>query len=211
MPHDNNTCAALHAWARALPRHSFPFEENAVPLNGLYVLFEQGEEAHKGDRIVRAGTHTGNNQLLSRLRQHFLMENKDRSIFRKNIGRALLKKAKDPYADAWELDMTAFAARKADGHRIDAVKQQAIEQKVTQYLRDNFSFAVVAIGDTIKRLQMESKIISTLSLCEECVPSQKWLGNKSPKEKIRESGLWLVNELYKTPLIEADLVYLRSL
>jgi len=34
----------------------------------------------------------------SRLLQHFVMENKDRSIFRKNIGRALLARAGDPYA-----------------------------------------------------------------------------------------------------------------
>ena len=36
-------------------------------------------------------THTGKNQLISRLKQHFTNMNKDRSIFRKNIGRCLLK------------------------------------------------------------------------------------------------------------------------
>ncbi len=208
---DKDICKELHVWARSLPRHHFPFKEGAIPKNGLYLLFEAGEEAHGGERIVRAGTHTGEGQLLSRLHQHFLTENKDRSIFRKNIGRALLNKSKDTYWQLWELDMTSAAARKKDGHKIDAAKQKEVEQKVTKYLREHCSFAVVAVGDKIKRLQMESKIISTLSLCEACEPSAKWLGHKSPKEKIRESGLWLVNELYKTPLIEADLVYLQSL
>ncbi len=44
-----------------------------------------------------------------------------------------------------------------------------------------------------------SKLISTVSLCKNCIKSQNWLGNYSPKEKIRESGLWVVNELYKSP------------
>ena len=205
-----NNCAALHAWARSLPRHTFPFDEAGIPKDGLYLLFEEGEQAHGGPRVVRVGTHTGNGQLLSRLRQHFVMANKDRSIFRKNIGRALLKRSKDRYADVWELDMTTAAARKKDGNKIDADKQHKIEQEVTAYMQKAFSFAVVPIPELLRRLQMESKIISTLSLCEACEPSATWLGRSSPKLKIRESGLWLVNELYKTPLTEADLLYLEQ-
>jgi hypothetical protein len=64
-----------------------------------------------GSRIVRIGTHTGANQLCSRLKQHFLNEMKDRSIFRKNIGRCLLKQANDPFLEFWELDLTSHAAR----------------------------------------------------------------------------------------------------
>ena len=82
-------CEALHAWVNSLPALRFPFGVSQIPLNGIYVLFENGEVGHGGHRIVRVGTHTGHNQLTSRLRQHFLIENKDRSIFRKNkIGRA---------------------------------------------------------------------------------------------------------------------------
>lgn len=51
---------------------------------------------------------------------------------------------------------------------------------------------------------MESKIISTVSRCMECIPSKNWLGLYSPKEKIKNSGLWLVNELYKEPLNKRD-------
>lgn len=208
---NKNSCAQLHRWARSLRRHTFPFDESQIPENGLYLLFEAGEEAHGGARLVRVGTHTGERQLRSRLRQHFEMENKDRSIFRKNIGRALLNKSKDPYWQTWELDMTTALARKKHGHLIDVAKQKEIEQKVTTYLQTHCSFVAVPIQSELKRLQMESKIISTLSLCEECIPSSKWLGRKSPKAKIRESGLWLVNELYKTPLIDEDLVYLQGI
>ena len=47
--------------------------------------------------------------------QHFVKESKDRSIFRKNIGRALLHKAADPFLAEWELDRTSRAARERHG------------------------------------------------------------------------------------------------
>src|SRR6478672_3330165 len=104
-------CEELHLWANALPVFSFPFDARVLPLNGIYLLFEKGETAHGTNRIVRVGTHTGNDQLRSRLKQHFIVENKDRSIFRKNIGRALLNKASDPYLAEWERDRTSRAGR----------------------------------------------------------------------------------------------------
>ena len=56
-----------------------------------------------------------------------------------------------------------------------------------------------------------AKIISTISHCEKCRSSEKWLGNYSPKEKIRKSGLWQVNELWKTPLSESEITMLKNL
>jgi hypothetical protein len=66
------------------------------------------------------------------------------------------------------------------------------------------------VDEKVKRLLWESKIISTVSQCKECRPSENWLGLHSPKEKIRESGLWLVNELYKQPLYESDFEVLKT-
>jgi len=94
-------CQQLHELFNDLPRYWFPFNELAIPRNGIYILFEKHEHAHGVDRIVRVGTHTGENQLRSRLKQHFLNETKDRSIFRKNIGRAMLQKAEDPFLEQW--------------------------------------------------------------------------------------------------------------
>lgn len=112
-------CEAVHILARSLERHTFPFSESRIPLNGIYILFENGEEGHDGERIVRVGTHTGENQLCSRLKQHFLKENKDRSIFRKNIGRSLLKRESDPFIEFWELDLTMRIAKEMHSHLID--------------------------------------------------------------------------------------------
>lgn len=198
------SCQTLHEWVRTLPLLRFPFIKESIPQDGIYFLLEKGEHAHGGSRIVRIGTHTGDGQLLSRLNQHFVSENKDRSIFRKNIGRALLAREHDPFLSDWELDLTSRSARERHGWRIDARKQMTVEKSVTAYIQANFSFAAIPVSAKEERLRLESRTISTLSLCAECVPSETWLGNFSPKQKIRESGLWIVNELYKEPLSDSD-------
>ncbi len=192
-------CEILHAIVYSMERHHFPFDESAIPQDGIYVLFEESENGHGVERIVRVGTHTGNNQLRSRLKQHFLNENKDRSIFRKNIGRALLRKVKDPFLEQWEIDLTARKDKDKYSHKIDFDRQKEIESRVSRYIQKNFSFSVFHVKDKTRRLEIESKLISTVSLCNDCKPSSAWLGNYSPKAKIRASGLWLVNELHKTP------------
>jgi hypothetical protein len=201
----SNLCSELHAWANQLELFSFPYDELKIPENGIYLLFEKGELGHGGNRIVRIGTHTGIDQLRSRLRQHFLASNKDRSIFRKNIGRCFLNRAHDPYLSTWELDMTTKLARDTHGTKIDTKRQKEIEKEISDYMRKNFFFAVIQVDDKDERLELESKIISTVSHCPECKPSKGWLGLYSTKEKIRESGLWLVNELYKEPFSQEEL------
>ena len=204
-------CVAIHKLAWELERHRFPFDESKIPRNGIYLLFQLGEEGHEGDRIVRVGTHTGDNQLRSRLKQHFIKPNKDRSIFRKNIGRALLRQSNDPFLEYWELDLTTRKAKEKYSLLIDLDYQKTIEEKVSEFIQTNFSFSVFEVNSKKQRLQIESKLISTLSLCKECKPSKMWLGNYSPKNKIVESGLWLVNELYKTPFNALEIEHLSRL
>jgi len=138
-------------------------------------------------------------------------ENKDRSIFRKNIGRALLNKDKDYFLQQWELDLTTKKAKKQYSNSINFEKQKKVEKRVTKYIQDNFTFITFEVDDKEKRLSLESKIISTVSLCKECKPSKNWLGLFSPKEKIRKSGLWLVNELWKKPLSNENMEELKQL
>jgi hypothetical protein len=135
----------------------------------------------------------------------------DRSIFRKNIGRAILARDKDPFLELWELDLTTRAARERYRGLIDGRKQKEVEKRVTEYIQTHFSFVVFRVDDREKRLELESKLISTVSLCKECHPSPEWLGLSSPKDKIRQSGLWNVNKLYKEPLSDSDYVELQRL
>src|SRR3989339_2165350 len=143
----NKNCHTIHQWFNGMKKHSFPFNEQEIPENGIYILFEKGEFAHSTNRIVRIGTHTGNNQLRSRLFQHFLNENKDRSIFRKNIGRALLNKRKDRFLEQWEIDLTTKNAKEQYSTSADFIKQKETEKKVTKYIQDNFSFVVFHIDN----------------------------------------------------------------
>ncbi len=194
-----------------MERMSFPFDDRKIPHNGIYILFEEGETAHGKDRIVRIGTHRGKDQLRSRLEQHIIHENKDRSIFRKNVGRALLNRDKDPFLEQWEIDLTSRKAKKENSGLIDFKKQEETEKRVSQYIQKNFSFVVIEMEDQGKRLELEAKIISTVSLCNECSPSSDWMGLYSPKEKIRKCGLWLVNQLYKEPLSDEDMNLIKSI
>ena len=52
---------------------------------------------------------------------------KDRSIFRKNIGRDLLNREKDPYLECWEADFTISAERAI---RINAILQKKRNSKL---------------------------------------------------------------------------------
>jgi len=204
-------CLEIHKLANNLKRYYFPFESSAIPQNGIYFLFENNELAHNQERIVRVGTHTGYNRLYLRLKEHFLNENKDRSIFRKNIGRALLNQRNDKFLAQWELDLTSKKNKAKYSLQIDFNYQQKVEKEVSRYIQENFSFSVIEVLEKVDRLTLISKLISTISLCDQCCPSPFWLGNNSPKEKIQGSGLWLVNGLYKTPCETSELNLLSQI
>ena len=60
-------------------------------------------------------------------------------------------------------------------------------------------------------MQLESRIISTISWCNECKPSKAWLGLSSPENRIRQSGLWLKQGLYGELLTEPEISFLSSI
>lgn len=115
-----------------------------------------------------------------------------------------------PYLPVWELDQTTRAAKAKHGHRVDRRRQAEIERDVTRRIQGWFTFTAFEVPGKAERLRLESRIVSTVSSCRGCGPSADWLGRHSPKAKIRQSGLWQVNELYKTPLDEAGLEMLVS-
>lgn len=201
----------LHKLFNEQNRFTFPFKdrEKEIPRNGIYVIFEKGETFNDIDRIVRVGTHTGEKQLRSRLNQHFVKENKNRSIFRKNIGRCFLNKEKNQYLDLWELDITSKADKDKNLKLLDLDFEKKLEKRISEYIQTNLSFCVFQVDTKEQRLFWESKIISTLAKSKELIPSTNWLGNYSTKDKIKQSGLWQVNELYKEELTEIEFEKLR--
>lgn len=201
----------LHKLFNEQNRFTFPFKdkENEIPRNGIYVIFEKGETFNDIDRIVRVGTHTGEKQLRSRLNQHFVKENKNRSIFRKNIGRCFLNKDKNRYLDLWELDITSKAEKEKNLNLLDLDFEKQLEKRISEYIQANFSFCIFQVDTKEQRLFWESKIVSTLAKSNELTPSKNWLGNYSTKDKIRQSGLWQVNELYNEELTETEFEQLK--
>lgn len=201
----------LHQLFNGQKRFSFPFESflMEIPRNGIYIIFEKGEKYTDLDRIVRIGTHTGNNQLRFRLNQHFVKENKNRSIFRKNIGRCFLNREKNPYLNLWELDTTSRADKEKNLRFLDVEFEKKIEKRISNYVQTNLSFCVFEIATKDERLFWESKIASTLAKASYIKPSDQWLGNYSTKEKIKACGLWQVNELNNDSLAELEFEHLK--
>ncbi len=207
-----NSALELHQLFNQQKRYRFPFDKfiNEIPKNGIYIIFERGEKYSDFDRIVRVGTHTGINQLRSRLNQHFVKENKNRSIFRKNIGRCFLNKENNIYLNLWELDNTSKVDKAKNLALLDSFFEKELEKKITKYIQTNLSFCVFQIDTKEDRLFWESKIISTLANASNIKASAKWLGNYSTKDKIKVSGLWQVNELYNVAITETELAQLKE-
>lgn len=208
-----NIVLELHQIFNEQKRYSFPFEHviNEIPKNGIYIIFEIGEKYKNLDRIVRVGTHTGNNQLRSRLNQHFIKENKNRSIFRKNIGRCFLNKEMNPYLNLWELDITSRAEKEKNLKLLDLNFEKGMEKIISNYVQTNLSFCVFQVDTKDDRLFWESRIVSTLAKATDIKSSENWLGNQSTKDKIRVSGLWQVNELYNDSLTVLEFDQLKKI
>ncbi len=206
-------CEWLHEQLEKLPLIKYPFNLSDLPENGLYCFYETGENwGHGGNkpRIVRVGSHRQGN-FQNRIIKHFLLNEKmmnfdknrpkpsdRRSIFRKNIGRALLWRDGDEYCFTWEIDFTNRANKDAYSHLRDIDKEKKIENEITKILRERFSFRFIEINDEAVRLGkggLESALIGMVARCRGCRPSENWLGRFSPVEKIRDSGMWLVQHL----------------
>ncbi len=191
----HSACESLHRVCSTLPTHRFPFDAAKIPTNGIYVLFESGEEGHDGQRIVRIGTHTGGENLCKRLVEHFITENKDRSIFRKHLGRAILRRDSDPFLSSWELDLTSRANREQHASGVDFAKQAEVEAAVTQYIQTSFWFVAFPLNDLSRRSEVEAKLIGTVSHCRLCRPSASWLGRFHPDKRISTRGMWNIQGL----------------
>lgn len=217
----SEVCRWLHEKLGTIPRVTFPFDESRLPRNGIYFLYEEDEIwGHDGERhrVVRVGTHRSGN-FRNRIKEHYLPDEKrkmkfgrtdskpsDRSIFRKNLGRALLDKRGDDYLEVWNIDFIRSANREEKSDLRDIQKERSLEREITEIIRDTFSFRFIALEsdeDRMGKKGLEGNLIGTFSQCTACEPSATWLGNHSPKKKITESALWLSQHV-NDPLIDEE-------
>ncbi|MCC6019121.1 MAG: hypothetical protein LM601_08820, partial [Candidatus Verstraetearchaeota archaeon] len=200
-------CKWLHERLEELPLIRYPFRLDLLPECGVYFFYEDGEVwGHGGDklRIVRVGTHKGGS-LRNRIAEHYLLgkyerqmyfdrnrpKPSDRSIFRKNIGRALLNRNNDSYLEIWNIKFVEREDRERYGFMRNINKEKELEEKITRIIRERFSFRFIVLNGQAERIMLERALIGTLASCKLCRPSENWLGNYSPIPEIRESGLWL--------------------
>lgn len=208
-------CKWLHEQLECLPAIRHPFTLEEIPENGIYFFYEEGEIWGHGGchlRIVRIGTHRGSS-LRSRIKEHYepdmnFDKNRpkpsDRSIFRKNIGRALLNKTNHPYLKIWEIDFTLRENREGFENSRDIDIEKEVESKITEILKEKFSFRFIIIDDKNVRKRLERALIATVAKCRRCRPSSIWLGNYSPDQRIKESGLWQTQHINHSEINEQD-------
>lgn len=177
-----------------------------------------GTQRQQPPRTVRVDTSKDGN-LQKRLAEHFLLdENKmnfdatkpaprERSIFRKNIGRALLNQRKDPYLKIWEIDFTSHKTREQYARLRNIAKEKTLEAEITALLRAKFAFRVIEFTGQAQRMGktgLESTLIGTLARCQNCKPTANWLGKYSPKPQIANGKLWQIQHLNANPINQQD-------
>lgn len=201
----------LHRLFNCLPRLDWTMINSLQYENGIYIMFEKGERYQGMDRIIRIGTHRGKDRLKERLRNHFIRENADSSIFRKNIGRAFLNIECDPYLSVWNLDTNRPEVMAANAGVIDSAKETMLETRISSYLRENVSFACFRVDTEDERLRLEEGMISELNQNPGFGPGENWLGLHSSEARISSSGLWNVQGLDGTPISEDELEKIKQL
>jgi hypothetical protein len=171
-----------------------------LPVRGLYFVFEEGEKrsnSGKSPRVVRVGVHALMPSSMSRMLNRMKLDRGNdrdlggkhrRSMLRKHIGRAFMKRDK--------ITCTTWEKRVKPGPR-----EQKIEEKISAQIRNKMSFIYLNVDEAPnawkKRRDLSRNIIALLSnYGEEKVidaPSKKWLGNYFPPsitELVKASGLW---------------------
>ncbi|MEG0181155.1 MAG: hypothetical protein RR657_04635, partial [Peptostreptococcaceae bacterium] len=179
----------LHRLFNNMPRMKWNNVKDLKFDNGIYIMFENGETYQGMDRVVRVGTHRADGRLVTRLNNHFTSNNADSSIFRKNIGRALLSRDKSSYQDVWELNTSKSEIRELHKNEIDLEFENELESTITNYLKDNITFVCFKVDTEEERLRLEEGIISTLSRSN-IQSSKEWLGLNHTKKEVVESRLW---------------------
>lgn len=206
-----DACNKLHMLFNNMPRLDWTRINNIPYHNGIYIMFERGQTYNGLDRIVRVGTHRAQNRLKDRLKDHFVKEDANGSIFRKNIGRVMLNKATDPYLKIWEMDTSKSEIKNNFGHLIDIGKEADLEDRISSFLRVNITFICFQVEEAKDRLRLEEGIISTLFKTPNFNYDNHWLGKFSPVPEIAKSGLWNRQGLDGKPLSAEELEHISSL
>ena len=170
------------------------------PKRGVYFFFENGElrnSSGDGPRVVRVGTHAvtlgSKTSLWNRLSTHRGSArtgggNHRGSIFRKLVGYALMIRHPECTIETWGEGDSAPADIRAAEFELEQGASAVIGKMPLLWL---------GVDDPpdpqSQRGYIERNAIALLSSYGKNAidpPSENWLGNHSPREKVKLSGLW---------------------
>lgn len=202
----------LHILFNNLKKFTYPYDETQISKNGIYILFENGEYFKGLDRVVRIGSHTGNNRLFTRINEHYIKDDHRDSIFRKHLGRCFLTiNKRTDYIDNWDLKIKKRVDKEKNYNRINWKLEKEYEQLITKYIRTNFSFIVIPnLTNENERLRLEKGLIATLAQAIEKTSSEDWLGNYHPDKKVINYKLWNIHHLLGTQLTEREIEFIEE-
>ncbi|NOX46431.1 MAG: hypothetical protein GXO89_05575 [Chlorobi bacterium] len=75
-----------HILFTELKKCTSSYDETQISNNGIYTLFENGENIDELDRVVKIGSHTVNNRLFTWIKEHYNNDNDRDIFFRKHLG-----------------------------------------------------------------------------------------------------------------------------
>ncbi len=180
----------LHRLASAQKSHAWP-------RRGVVWFFEKGEaraESGSGQRIVRVGTHALKPELNSTLWEKLAQDGSGshrQSVFRALIGLSLRDITGKTEPVSWGRERPpGTPAEPPDKF------ETALEAAVSLYV-GQMPFLFLAVDDEpgprSERAFIERNSIALLSNYARPpldAPSANWLGRRSGREKVRQSGLW---------------------
>nr|WP_240940450.1 hypothetical protein [Haloarcula argentinensis] len=184
------------------------------PSRGVYFFFAPDETRENTSqlRVTRVGTHAvsqgSSTSLWDRLKQHYGTGSRSQnhphggnhrgSVYRKRVGEAIIHRddVQDQYP-SWNQRWSSI-----DRER-DTVRDEeySLEKKVSSFIRRKPLLWIRVDDEPSKNSErgfIERNTIALLSNYEKETldpRSSTWLGKHSPKQEIRESGLWNVNHV----------------
>lgn len=184
------------------------------PERGVYFFFAADEARDDSDqaRVTRIGTHAvsegSSTSLWDRLKQHYGTGSRSKnhphggnhrgSVYRKRVGEAIIHRdnTQNEYP-SWD-DRWSSIDRERDEVRDE---EYPLEKQVSTYIRRQ-PFLWIRVNDDPSKHSdrgvIERNTIALLSnFQKEALDPRKrsWLGKQSPKQEIRNSGLWNVNHV----------------
>jgi hypothetical protein len=186
------------------------------PDRGVYFFFEDGEFREDGRslRVVRIGTHaiteSSRTRLWTRLSQHRGHEggryagggNHRGSIFRLLVGEALLN------GETFGSEVVSSWGKGSSASATVRDLELSLERAVSERIR-SMPLLWIDIGRLEDRKMIERNSIALLGNKGRDpidAPSPSWVGRLSPRQAVRESGLWNirhVEEMWDPAFLEA--------